>query len=332
MIEYQGIPIIEVPENFPDIQKAIYEYKSRAEDSHSRRPVSSNWASNVGDPCERRLVYEWLDWDKKDKFMIDALLRFDEGNMQENKLILDIKEAGMWQGQKIDVIEEQKHFRLPKELISGKIDGIIAWNGKRYVLEIKSMSPVIFNSVKDLQDLQKYVWTKKYVTQLQLYLYGIEHENGILLLKDKSSGQLKQFCVKIDYELINTVSEKMCRVNEHVKAKTYPDRMEYNEMTCGYCPFEHICMPDEAAKEVDVVVDPEIIMKVMRMHEIKPIAKEYDDIGKEIKTMFKGKPQVIIGRWCLSGKYIQKKEYTVPAGEQWQTRWSDLTPNAGAKK
>ncbi len=47
---------------------------------------------------------------------------------------------------------------------------------------------------------------------------------------------------------------------------------------------------------------------------------EFENLDKEIKEAVKEKPNIVIGQWNISGKWIEKKGFTVKDSKYWQTQ------------
>lgn len=178
------------PVTYPDIAKQI---KEKIISSKSNQiPCNSCWASEVGHDCERYLVYQQCDWEKAKPVTDDLLLVFNEGNIQEDNLLLDLQKAG------IKVKDLQISVRIAEANISGKLDCVIEAvdsEGKPFnaPVEIKSMSDVVFNAVNTVADFQKFAWTRKYYSQMQVYLKNDlwTLPFGYFLAKNKSTGAIK---------------------------------------------------------------------------------------------------------------------------------------------
>lgn len=44
-----------------------------------------------------------------------------------------------------------------------------------------------------------------------------------------------------------------------------------------------------------------------------------DELDKEIREKVKEISELIVGQWKITGRWVEKKEYTVPAMKYWQT-------------
>lgn len=294
-----------------DIIQPIVEMKTRR---IKQWPVHTNRASNLGHPCERFLVYERTRWREKALHDVTLQFIFDEGNIHEAAVIRELQEAGF------QIIEQQRAFEWKKYEITGHVDAKIKYDGGFIPIEIKSMSDWAWKSVNDLSDMHKSksVYMRQYPAQMTLYLLMDEKEEGAFILKNKTTGLLKQIPVRLDYEYGETLIQKAERINTHVKAGTLPDRVDLSAGACEWCAYAQICLP-ERRHEGLIINDPELEGKLDRRAALKALKDEYDELDKEIREAVKERPETVVGNWLLKGKWVDKKAYTVEACRYWQT-------------
>jgi len=295
------------------IIEKILEYKQK---KYRQAPVHSNRASELGHPCIRYLVLNRLKWQEKALPPLGKLLLYEEGNLHEQKVLRDIQDAGFV------VIEQQRMFEWREYQITGHIDAKVIVNEKVYPLEIKTTSPYIFrkiNSPKDLYESEHY-WIRMYPAQMVLYLLMDNKEEGIFIFKDKSSGELKEIVLQLDYELGEELLKKAEIINRCVEREEIPEGIEFNEEICGSCGFAHICLPEAKRQEILLLEDPELLEKVDRWYELRELVKEYNRLDSELKEMLKGKDRILLGNYLITGKWVKRKAYEVPETEYWQMK------------
>ena len=80
-------------------------------------------------------------------------------------------------------------------------------------------------------------------------------------------------------------------------------------------------MPDVEHKAT-LIDDPELEIKLDRRWELKEAKDEFDNLDKEIKESLKEKPEVIIGKWEILGKWVEKQMKPTEAKtiRYWETR------------
>lgn len=271
---------------------------------------SGNNAFNSGHPCARHLVYYRLNW--KDKILpgTRSLLIFREGNLHEKAVIQLLSDAG------IDVIETQRPFEIPQLQLRGKIDGQIKLNGTYYPTEIKSMNPFDFekiNSIEDMLNSTKF-YIRGYVTQMMIYLLGMNQDTGLFLLKNKTSGEIKQILCPIDYEYAEKEWKKLESVNKHVSEGTYPERIT-DRSVCQYCDFRHICLPDEESDSLKIEDNPELLELLEQRESLKAAAKSYEAVDKKLKKYWENLQEgnhLVGGKFQVAISTYNRKIYPVP--------------------
>jgi CRISPR/Cas system-associated exonuclease Cas4 (RecB family) len=286
-----------------DIKQKYFDYKKSKQKIY---PCHSNRASQLGDECERRLTYLRVAWDKQIMPEVELQMIFDEGNVQEEALFKDLREAG------IVLVEQQRAFTWPEYQISGMIDARVRDNGQVYPIEAKSMSPFMWNKIEELADLDKNVYTRKYLAQMVIYLLMTNSEIGIFIFKNKSTGQIKQLNLNlVDYlELGESLLQRAKRINEHITNKTFPDKIN-NFKTCSECAFRHICLPEILSNGgIEFIDNTEVEKLLNRREELQQASKEFKDVDEIVKTELKrymqNKEIISIGTWTIEKKVNTK--------------------------
>jgi hypothetical protein len=293
-------------------------------------PVTANRASELGHPCLRYLVLLRTRWQEKTLHDARVQMIFDMGNAVEELVYRDLKEAGFM------IVEQQRPFSWQEYQTTGRIDfklGLtladlqsdrvpadvlakLAEQGSTAVVptEVKSAAPNVFASINSIQDMlhHKYVYMRKYPGQLTLYLIMDGKEVGLFLFKNKSTGELKEIWMILDYDYAESLVQKAEAINKHVAERTLPDPMEYNEDICQDCGFVHICLPDRIGKEVEISDNTELLDLVMRYVSLKPGAKEYDDVNERINKLVEGREKILVGDWFIEGKWQARMGYDIP--------------------
>lgn len=271
-------------------------------------PVHANRASELGHPCLRYLVLLRTRWQEKTLHDNRVQMVFDMGRAVEDMVYQDLREAGF------TIVEQQRPFSWAKYQITGSIDCKLAIDGKAYPTEVKSAAPHPFESINSVQDMlrHKYLYMRKYPAQLTLYLLMDNKEEGLFLFKNKSSGELKEIWVDLDYDFAESLVKKAELINNHVTDGTLPEPMEYDENICGDCGFAHICLPDRIGNEVEVTQDGVLLELITRYFELKPGAKEYDEVNERINKLVQGREKILVGDYFIEGKWVPRKVYLIP--------------------
>ena len=270
-------------------------------------PVHTNRASQLGHPCERYLVYERTRWDEKTLHDVSLQLVFDLGNVLEEIVLNDLKDAGF------KIIEQQRPFFYSDFNISGHIDAKVQIDSKAIPLEIKSTSPFVFNAVNSVDDMKKskYVYMQKYPAQLNIYMLMSNIDRGVFIFKNKSTGAMKEIWCELDWELADSLCKKAQRINEHVVNGTLPEPVD-NDAICEGCEYVHICLPERAGKEMKIIDDTDFETLLDRYDELKKIMKEYDELDREIKARLDGVEKLTVGHWFIERKLRKTTRYELP--------------------
>lgn len=256
-----------------------------------KSPRNNFYASDISD-CDRQLIYGITNWKDKKAYTSDVIARFRRGRKIEKEVVAGLLTLGY------EIIAGQEPFevknRKGEKICGGKIDGKISWNGKRYPLEIKSMKDQFLDKIDTYEDLDKIPWQRKYKRQMQLYLYGKEEEQGIMLFID-FTGRWKLIPVFLDYGECEFLLKRMEKSWDIMKSGKLSERMKYKSNICGMCNYAHICLPDMETIGAELAQDPEMEKSLERRAELEPGKKEYDKIDKEVKKIYRETKDIFIG-------------------------------------
>jgi len=277
----------------------IAENRKRVLNSKITRYPRNNFIASDIHECDRYMVYSILNW--KDRPLHNEGLQaiFDAGNKEEKNIKAILAECGY------DVIHQQTPFEIKNKLgemfCRGNIDGAISFQRQVIPFEAKSMHPNIFAGIKTIDDFQKKPHLRKYLKQMQLYLYGKEKEAGLFILSDFR--QIKLLPVALDLAECEWIVGRLERLWKNVKSKELPPQVDYAKGLCNQCSFKHICLPEVKNEGAKFIENEELEASLERREEIKPIVKEYGEIDKSIKENFREIEQVFVGKnWQISGK------------------------------
>lgn len=259
----------------------------------SRYPRERFIASDIGE-CDRQMVYGITNWQDKQLHNEYVQALFNSGNNAERQVLQELMEDGF------SVVQQQTPCeiknRAGETICRGKIDGKIVFDGKQYPFEIKSMNANNFAQIKSLEDFEKKPHLRRYLNQMQIYLYVNNAEEGLFILTDLQ-GHYKYVPVYLDFGMAEWLLQRLERNWEHVKQKTLPEKIEYKENICGRCAFAHICLPDIINTGADFVDNEILEQRLERREELKEAVEEYKYIDDLIKDIFRFReiPDSIIG-------------------------------------
>jgi hypothetical protein len=297
-------------------------------------PQNSNRSSTINHPCLRYLTYSRTHWQVQSLPSLNLQYVFEEGNNHEKTVLRLLEDSGF------TLIEQQRAFSFEKFNITGHLDAkiVVSDNPQDHAipLEIKSSEPYFWSKVESSQDFanSKKVWHINYLGQMQMYIastYGIEGEElgkikckvpdgmGIMIIKNKLNGRLKQVNFVNNDDFLNDILHKATIVNDHVKNETLPDAIEPDENICGRCNFKSLCIPEVSFDEVLSIEENQYLLGLLEERQaIMPVYRRYNEIDKEVKLNVKGKSNSLLGQFHITGKTIKKKGFEVKPGSYWK--------------
>jgi CRISPR/Cas system-associated exonuclease Cas4 (RecB family) len=215
--------------------------------------------------------------------------RLNEGNAQGEKVKRELMELGY----RVVRAEETVEVRGKGDtlLSRGRIDFMleVKKNGEKpefVPVEVKSINPNMYKTINEYRDFTKKPWLRKYIRQMQMYLFGTSKEYGLFLITDCLGGW-KLIPVYLDYEECEMCLKRLEVIHESIQKKVLPERIAYQENICGRCSFAQICLPDIVNEGTAILDEPELERKLSRRQEIAQVAKEYAELDEEIKETAK---------------------------------------------
>lgn len=284
-------------------------------------PTRTNRASEIGHPCERYLYLQRTEWDKAAPIDLGLQFIFDDGKIHEISVITDLKMAG------IEVVQQQTPFEWRdgkgRVILSGSIDGMLKAPGDEslYPFDVKGYSPWVWKRLDSVSSFleAKEPHLRKVPSQMLSYLLLTAKPVGILILKNKATGRLRQVNVVLEehMDLAEALIKKAERMNEAVETQTAPEP-KWDEPVCTACPF-HLrnCFPLSDWKERARILDaPELEAKLARWWELKGPAKEYKELDNEVsdELEFSGIEEAMVGPFRIVRKLVSGIRKPSPGG------------------
>ena len=183
----------------------IEKIQKHIENKRKVTPCHVNRASEIGHPCYRYLYFLRTAWDQAQLPTYRQQLVFDEGKLQEKAVLRLLEDAGF------DIVEQQRSYEIRELKLVGHIDAKIKVNNKLFPLEIKSMSPYFFESLHVVKDFlnHRYAHIRKIPFQLQAYLMLSQQKEAVLLIKNRSTGELKEIVITQDEKMQNEMLKSL---------------------------------------------------------------------------------------------------------------------------
>lgn len=291
-------------EQFMDNQ---YQFFAGKDKPHN---AASNNVSAIGHGCTRYLVFKRTIGDQADPLSPEKKALFEEGKLQEDVAMTIIKRSGF------RYERGQEPFGIPDLQIRGQMEGVVMRideaTGKivgKWAAEIKKVEEFTFEKINQWEQLLDSPWHYKWLVQLQMAIYHVASkegwdDSGVLFLKHTSKALVKPIAVPYQIEIVDKAMAKAKIVNEHIAAKTVPERCEYTLGLCQFCEFKTVCQPEEAFLTTagEVITDETFIAKLERRETLHAESKEFDQVDKFIKGIIKGKPYILAGPFRITGK------------------------------
>jgi len=277
-------------------------------------PHPNNRASEAGHPCVRFLVLSRTSNELKILHDVGLQRIFDEGNLHEDALMREMQDAGL------RVIEQQRAYEWKKFQLTGRIDGKLPVDSSRIPLEIKSSSPNVFAAIRELAPIDmlksKFSWIRKYPAQMLLYMLMEGAEYGLMVFKNKTTGEKAQKVFRLEGELLEyaeSILKKLETVNAHIAEETCPDAALIDDCKgCAFC--KTACFPGaDYGPGIDIMQDPDLEAKLDRRGELEPAAKEFDALDKEVKDGFKGRRGAVVGSWIIESSKHERRGVDLPS-------------------
>ena len=200
--------------------------------------------SLIGDSCERSLWYSF-HWTTKSDFSGRMLRLFDTGNLEENRLVKDLRNIGVTvmsvdpnNGQQWRVRDETGHF-------GGSMDGVClglpeapkTW----HLLEFKTHSLKSFASLKK-DGVQKS--KPKHWAQMQTYMHLAHIERAMYLAVCKDTDEIYQERIHADpAEGIRLVAKAARIINSPRPLERIANTETWHE--CRFCDHHAACWRNE---------------------------------------------------------------------------------------
>jgi hypothetical protein len=267
-------------------------------------PARSNHASAIGHPCARYLTYSRVI-SSTDKHSVRLERIFALGKYHGNIAARELAEALENDGSDWEAVMQEAPVAPNRWEIGGRVD---VWlvrrvGGKaleRRPVEIKSVSEMMFQGLKDIDSLKRhrYVHIRKWPVQLMTYMALEKVENGIILLRNRGSGEYRQIDVTLDMAVMDEAFARCDEVNKAVRAYNregateeekelcLPKRINYAGDVCGECEFRSLCVPDLCANPsaVNLMWDVELEATLCMMEELEDKAMEYTMLDNKVKA------------------------------------------------
>ena len=273
------------------------------------------WFGDVHD-CDRHNVYSMTEGDQRTRWDAFVQAKLDAGREWEQITKRELAALGyepMLAGETVEIKN-----RRGEVIARGRTDCSLRrinddHRAKLYPVEMKQMQTHMWSQITKWQDLLRNPWTKKYVRQLFLYMYGKGIDEGLFHLGD-FQGHWKLIPVHLDYEFVEDAISKIERATEAREKGVLPGRIPFDNALCGRCQFAHVCIPDIKTLGIEQIGNKTTAALLERRDALSEKASEYAKIDKTIRELFKDIKDgcYTIGSFIITRKGVQQTKYDVP--------------------
>jgi len=294
------------------IKAALDQYwQKRAQKTY---PASSIRASAIGHPCLRAISYPLVRPDLESKTP-DVERLFHQGNIHEEDILKVLKEAGVYEKFKLIeagvlkkwMIKARKYPEMGWIPVSGKVDAILEDLTDRSlaVVEVKAVSGNSFKQMLTWSKFWEALYRRKWYSQLQIYLFQMEIEQGFLIIKNRDTGEELIYEVKIDFEHTEELLQKAEEVWYYytIKGELHPQKYEAPE-TCLHCNFAHDCLPNLEFQPLTVEIQETLNELLLEREKYKDSYKEYNRLDREIKKILNSSDKKEEGSRTIVGDFL----------------------------
>jgi hypothetical protein len=213
-------------------------------ESKAEQPRAHMGVSLIGNECER---YLWLNfrWAVKPKFPGRILRLFRRGHLEENQIILDLKNIG------INVTDQQKRVNFNYH-VSGSIDGIIKGGvpeapKSEHLLEMKTYNDKRFNKLNK-EGVEKS--DPVYFIQCQVYMDGLGIKRALFYAVNKNTDEIYTERIRLNKEVSQKYITRAQRIAMSDRLP-YPISTDPTWYKCKMCNMHSFCHETNLTKEVN---------------------------------------------------------------------------------
>lgn len=269
--------------------------------------ATSNRASSLGDPCDRRRVLRRTRGREANPPSLRLQSIFEQGKRGEMNVKRLLSDLG------IDLLGSQRDFPPNAYGITGHIDGLAEWQGKTVVVEIKTVG-IHFDQLHTVEDVRDHRFTGKWYDQVNLYCLLADLQEYLFVFEGKLAGDLKVIPGQLDHAAVERLLDRAEQDNKHVAAGTLPDFYPIRA-ECQRCDFYGaVCQPPlEHGPGVKIITDDDLIEAARTKLSTEAAAAAHDKADKLLKERLRGIEMAVIGDVAVSrGKWGPYTSYDVP--------------------
>jgi CRISPR/Cas system-associated exonuclease Cas4 (RecB family) len=237
------------------IKNKIYDYFLKKEKDRPQ-PDEITFAPSYFSDCKRKIFYKKTGQEISDPISEAGYFKMALGSSSHEKIQSIIKELGILQE-----AEDLKTIEYGGLTFNYRLDGIVEIDGKKYVLEIKTIYGAGFRNVEE------YGAKPEHMLQCRLYMEFEKVDRGLILYVGRDNGMMMEFVIERNgNEDIKKIINDLKILKNQIENKVLPDKdfkiqikntgeklsedftkdkVKYKtDWHCGYCSYKSHCWKD----------------------------------------------------------------------------------------
>lgn len=238
----------ELPPNPQPTVDAIWAAREREAMHRPRFDGYGLAASALGSACDRQLWYG-LRWSSAHEVLTGRKLRiFERGNIEEQRVIDDLRRAGLEVLDQDEATGRQFSFTLANGWLRGKADGrcwgVLEAPKAEHVIEIKSLKAADWRAIQKHGLLAK---KAEHWHQLHAGMAGLGIARGLYVGVNKDTEEILTERIRFDAD---EAARQVGRVLRIVDAHDAPGRIadDPDSFACRFCQHIGVCHRQEFAR------------------------------------------------------------------------------------
>jgi len=277
-----------------------------------------SWASGWK-PCRRAMCLD-LTHPEDTVFKGQTLERFRDGDAYERSAVAHLMRAGEVSDPTFEVECQQEHVevrdRKGRVVITGKIDGKLAFRGKRDRVPFDVKSGTSVQNATSLEALDRGRWTQAIIPQLSVYLLALGVDLGMLVLNRPGWPLLLD--VPLDDKRLEVAEDFIQRATLAVAVKHDEERLpDFHSDTSVCMTCDHrgkSCAPPiDGGEGLKYIEDPALEAAAKTFVDLGEDARAFGRAKKKLQAAFRDRPLVSIsGRYTVTGSAGQTTKHDIP--------------------
>jgi len=274
------------PVRCAELDEAWQHYFAEEYDWGQSRSQPGNRASVLPHACENYPLMYRRWWKEHVRPEPRLLSIFRQGNVMERETRLLLEGSLGFELRKSQVSQD-----WPAYQITGTIDTEIKVNGEWVLAEIKSCHPNLYgqvNAVADFASMRFHVY-RRYRGQLLLYQWLGAHDRALMILCNKSTGEVKALWQYLDEHLDygELLIQRAQKINAALADGTAHLQQIGDPDVCGECEFFARCGPPMLISPPLVSRNPAFISLLNQRGAVAAASSEFEKVDKQVKAALK---------------------------------------------